>query len=229
MTGALRIKHSLQSHHGFSMPPFFFACMARQLLTSCVEGRLVTRSVRDSSFARTAIITVPDSARHISVRHAQVQLSREAHGATNRIIAMSLYGNDTDYLVGAIENAVLVQRDWAGWTLRVYHDADVPEKTLRVLRDLDVQLVSEGLVAPAGVPRADLAIFLERPEHIDSLPHLRNFFMLPGSACTFAPVCIASGDPHEPAPAGNLAWAVWVAVQGGLSVTMLRRSLLSLR
>ena len=87
------------------------------------------------------------------------------------------------------------------------------------------RLVSEGVVAPAGVPRAELAIFLERPEHIDSLPHLRNFFMLPGSACTFAPVCIASGDPHEPAPAGNLAWAVWVAVQGGLSVTMLRRGL----
>ena len=115
--------------------------MAQQLLTSYVEGRLVTRSVQDRSFDRTAIITVPDSARHVSVRHAQAQLSREAHGATNRIIAMSLYGNDTDYLVGAIENAVLVQRDWAGWTLRVYHDADVPEKTLRVLRDLDVQLV----------------------------------------------------------------------------------------
>ena len=27
-----------------------------------------------------------------------------------------------------------------------------------------------------GVPRAELAIFLERPEHIDSLPHLRLGF-----------------------------------------------------
>ena len=117
------------------------ACLAHHLAAGHVEGRPVTRSIQDRSFDRDVIISVPDASRHVSARDAQSRLLREAAGMGRRVIAMSLYGTDPDYLVGAIENAVLVQRDWAGWTLRVYHDATVPAKTLAILRALDVELV----------------------------------------------------------------------------------------
>lgn len=53
---------------------------------------------------------------------------------------MSLYGEDEQYLFGAIENALLVLRDWKGWTLRVYHDDTVPASYLDMLATLQVEL-----------------------------------------------------------------------------------------
>ena len=87
------------------------------------------------------MVGVANASSHVSVKDAPARLAREALGQSRRIISMSLYGDGKDYLVGAIENAILVQRDWPTWTLRVYHDDLVPDKTLRVLRDLDVELI----------------------------------------------------------------------------------------
>lgn len=100
-----------------------------------------TRMQRQGDFKRDTFFNVNNAADHISPEDAQVQLEREAQGLGKKVISMSLYGDGKEYLVGAIENAVLVQRDWPGWTLRVFHDTDVPTKTLDVLRALDVELV----------------------------------------------------------------------------------------
>lgn len=87
------------------------------------------------------ILNAANAADLFSPEDARARLALEAAGQSKRIISMSLYGADPGYLNGAIDNAVLVRRDWQGWTLRVYYGDDVPESTLRVLRALDVELV----------------------------------------------------------------------------------------
>ena len=75
-------------------------------------------------------------------RNAHAFLIRDRDAATrNRVIAMSLYGANKDYAYGAVENALLVRRDWTGWTLRIYHDDQVDASMLTVLRSLGVHLV----------------------------------------------------------------------------------------
>ena len=81
--------------------------------------------------------------RGVSLQEASAQLARDAAGLGQRVIAMSLYGTDAEFWFGAIENAVLVKRDWPTWSLRIYHDNLVPDKMLRILRSLDVDLVPE--------------------------------------------------------------------------------------
>lgn len=76
-----------------------------------------------------------------STKKAAHALATEAAGTPYRVIAMSLYGSDPDYTYGALENAVIVKRDWPTWTLRIYHDQHVPSDVLRGLRALDVELV----------------------------------------------------------------------------------------
>lgn len=66
------------------------------------------------------------------VAKAVVALERQGKG--RKIISMSLYGADPRYTQGAIENAMLAQRDWAGWTLRVYYGQNVPPEVLQALR-----------------------------------------------------------------------------------------------
>lgn len=87
------------------------------------------------------VLSVANAADLFSPEDARARLALEAAGQGKRIISMALYGSDPGYLNGAIDNAVLVRRDWQGWTLRVYYGDDVPESTLRVLRVLDVELV----------------------------------------------------------------------------------------
>jgi len=67
------------------------------------------------------------------------QLEKEGRG--RKIISMSLYGNDTRYTYGAIENALMVKRGWPGWTLRIYY-ASVPEDILATVRMLGAETIS---------------------------------------------------------------------------------------
>lgn len=122
--------------------------MARQLhllllvaWLASAAGRPRERLRKEYDFERDTVIKVPDAVRHVSPADAQASLAKEAAGRGNRVIAMALYGDKKDYLVGAVENAVIVQRDWADWTLRVYHDSAVPRRTLRLLQELNVELV----------------------------------------------------------------------------------------
>jgi hypothetical protein len=116
----------------------FFAGLAFVTGTAGVARPPLERHRRTNS---DTVLTVNNAANYISPEDAHARLNLETAGQSKRIIAMSLYGNATGYLIGAVENAVLVQRDWSGWTLRVYHDAYVPANTLRVLRDLQTELV----------------------------------------------------------------------------------------
>lgn len=76
------------------------------------------------------------------LQNAHASLIRDHNIATRkRVIAMSLYGPNKDYAYGAIENALLVRREWPDWTLRIYHDDQVDVDTLTVLRSLGVHLV----------------------------------------------------------------------------------------
>lgn len=87
---------------------------------------------------------------HFSTDKANRALATEAAGTPYQVIAMSLYGNDPDYTYGAIENAVIVKRDWQPWTLRIYHDQSTSDEVLRVLRALDVELIPRTLRQDSG-------------------------------------------------------------------------------
>ena len=125
------------------VPPIcvFLVAVVAQVAVSLATGKNAARLRREYNFGRASVIGVANASSQISPGDARARSAREALGQFRRIISMSLYGDGKDYLVGAIENAILVQRDWPTWTLRVYHDDLVPDKTLRVLRDLDVELV----------------------------------------------------------------------------------------
>ena len=95
-------------------------------------------------FAHTVLLTScrePDPPT-ISVASGERSLAREAKGDAYRVISMSLYGSNTDYIYGAIENALIVRRDWSNWTLWIYHDDAIDNTHLRVLRNLGAVLWS---------------------------------------------------------------------------------------
>jgi tetratricopeptide (TPR) repeat protein len=50
-----------------------------------------------------------------------------------RIISFSLFGNDTAYWSGAIENAIMVDHIFSGWTARFYCDKSIPKYVLEEL------------------------------------------------------------------------------------------------
>jgi tetratricopeptide (TPR) repeat protein len=50
-----------------------------------------------------------------------------------RIISFSLFGNDTAYWSGAIENAILIDHIFSGWTGRFYCDKSIPKYVLEEL------------------------------------------------------------------------------------------------
>ena len=50
-----------------------------------------------------------------------------------RIISFSLYGNDTAYWSGAIENAIMIDHVFSGWTGRFYCDKSIPKYVLEEL------------------------------------------------------------------------------------------------
>jgi len=50
-----------------------------------------------------------------------------------QVIAYSLYGSDNRYLIGAIKNALLAQKHFAGYEIRFYTGASVPEWTRSTL------------------------------------------------------------------------------------------------
>jgi hypothetical protein len=87
---------------------------------------------------------LPDVARFV--------LQQERHNRGKKVITMSLYGNNSRYAQGAIDNAVLAARDWPGWTLRFYHGRGVPAQVLRIVRQLGAETVA--LNATFQSPRA---------------------------------------------------------------------------
>ena len=66
------------------------------------------------------------------------------------VIAYCLWGGDHRYLVPLLENARIQPHLFPGWTLRLYHDATVPQDFLPQLAKLGVQLVQKTL--PLNVP-----------------------------------------------------------------------------
>lgn len=61
-----------------------------------------------------------------------------------QVIAYSLYGSQERYTIGAIKNAILATRHFAGYTVRFYTGASVPESIKQTLRLFPhVQLVEE--------------------------------------------------------------------------------------
>jgi hypothetical protein len=77
---------------------------------------------------------LPDVAQHV------MQLEQQGEG--RKIIAMALYGNSSRYTSGAIENALMAQRSWPGWTLRIYYGDGVPAEVLETVRLLGAETVA---------------------------------------------------------------------------------------
>jgi hypothetical protein len=69
---------------------------------------------------------------------------------TENVIAYCLWGGDHRYLVPLMENARIAPHLFPGWTMRLYHDATVPQDYLGQLAAAGVQLVSKTL--PANLP-----------------------------------------------------------------------------
>jgi hypothetical protein len=87
---------------------------------------------------------VPDlleSGRDVNPDVARKVLELEKQGKGRKIISMSLYGNDTRYTYGAVENALMVKQGWPGWTLRLYVGEGVPTDILDTVRTLGAELV----------------------------------------------------------------------------------------
>ncbi len=78
---------------------------------------------------------------YVNVSAAQDSLDRESSGRYNRVISMGLYGDKPRYTYGALMNALLVERDWPGWKLRVYYDASVPSLFISRLESLGADMV----------------------------------------------------------------------------------------
>jgi hypothetical protein len=68
----------------------------------------------------------------LDVAQQQV-LAHERAGHGQKVIAMSLFGDNSRYVQGAMSNAVLAQRDWPDWTLRFLYGDGVPVHALRVV------------------------------------------------------------------------------------------------
>jgi hypothetical protein len=83
-----------------------------------------------------------DDSEIVNVSMAALVLDLDRRRKGKRIVAMALYGNQSRYVYGALENAVLYQRDWRalGWTLRIYYDETVPEPIIKQLSDLQVEV-----------------------------------------------------------------------------------------
>lgn len=114
---------------------------AAQSVTTDAASTAGRRLDRERTFDRAPILAAVDTANHFSVSEAQKRLLRDRQPSPKRVIAMALYGNDNDYLSGALENAIIVQREWKGWMLRVYHDESVSADILHMLHHLAVELV----------------------------------------------------------------------------------------
>jgi hypothetical protein len=78
---------------------------------------------------------LPDVARQV----AQSEKNGTCKG--KKVIAISLYGNDPRYTMGAVENALLAKRDWPGWTYRVYHGDGIPQEILHLIREMGGELI----------------------------------------------------------------------------------------
>lgn len=63
-----------------------------------------------------------------------LQLDPCRNGKEKCVIAMSVYGNNSRYVDGAIDNIPHSLRVYPGWILRFYHDASVPAAALEKLR-----------------------------------------------------------------------------------------------
>lgn len=83
--------------------------------------------------------TGPD-AQAVSVQAHAVRFPEEAKGKKN-LMTYSLYGKETKYTLGALENAHLIKALFPEWTMRVYYDDSVPSDIVSKLRAADVELV----------------------------------------------------------------------------------------
>jgi hypothetical protein len=62
-------------------------------------------------------------------------------GSLSKIISYSLFGNVGMFLYGALANAFQCKEHFPDWTMRVYHDDNVPVRVLDCLQELNVELI----------------------------------------------------------------------------------------
>ncbi|MFK7942361.1 MAG: hypothetical protein AB8B85_05520 [Paracoccaceae bacterium] len=72
----------------------------------------------------------------------------------NRIV-FSLWGQDSRYLTGAQNNAIVARYLYPGWSVRFYVDRSVPEQVIKVLQQQGAQVV----VAPDSLPATKFGLF----------------------------------------------------------------------
>ena len=54
-----------------------------------------------------------------------------------KVISFSLWGNDVKYVLGAILNADIAEKEWHGWICRFYVSPNVPESAVKELESRD--------------------------------------------------------------------------------------------
>jgi hypothetical protein len=109
-------------------------------------GVAKTAAQQNAAQQQLTAVVVPDLSNHTAdvlpeVAKAVAQL--EQQGLGKKVIAVSLYGADSRYTLGAVENAMLAKRDWPSWTYRVYHGAGVPADILTAIQVREKVIMGE--------------------------------------------------------------------------------------
>lgn len=113
-------------------------CILLTIRAVSVYDNFLSRNAWEDTYDKVAATNFSSP---VNYEKAKYSLALEAEGKAKWVIAMALYGNSPRYTFGALENAVIVLRDWPQWTLRIYHDHTVPSNVLNQLSALNVELV----------------------------------------------------------------------------------------
>ncbi|KAF8056735.1 hypothetical protein HT031_006233 [Scenedesmus sp. PABB004] len=121
----------------------------RQLAVACPQApRAAAQRAANASLAAASsqprpqvVPELPATGELVFPGVAAAVLAAEREGRGRSVISMALYGAQARFTDGALDNALLVRRDWGNWTLRVYVGDGVPEGTLTALQALGAELV----------------------------------------------------------------------------------------
>lgn len=130
----------------FSAGPLLFVmfangCVIVVLCSALMGSRASLRKLQAAQkVPRAAVPVVPEAPN--PVRNQVHEEDHQWGTGGKHVLAFSLFGSNTRYTVGAIENSKLYRTVYPGWSMRVYHDNSVPSDVIDKLYANGVDLVN---------------------------------------------------------------------------------------
>lgn len=130
----------------FSAGPLLFVmfangCVIVVLCSALMGSRTSLRKLQAAQkVPRAAVPVVPEAPN--PVRNQVHEEDHQWGTGGKHVLAFSLFGSNTRYTVGAIENSKLYRTVYPGWSMRVYHDNSVPSDVIDKLYANGVDLVN---------------------------------------------------------------------------------------